>query len=103
MSWWLLRNQRQKEKLKLLSCHKHLPIKLGMINQSLNLAFKYTEESVEKCKQLADFLKKRQEIEDEYAKSLSKHQWSIRHVNGLFRKVMQISFIETFKETKLVF
>ncbi len=43
-----------------------------MINQSLNLAFKYTEESVEKCRQLADFLKKRQEIEDEYAKSLSK-------------------------------
>lgn len=42
------------------------------MNQSLNLAFKYTEESVEKCKQLADFLKKRQEIEDEYAKSLSK-------------------------------
>lgn len=44
-----------------------------MINQSLNLAFKYTEESVEKCKQLAEFLKKRQEIEDEYAKSLRKH------------------------------
>ena len=41
------------------------------MNQSLNLAFKYTEESVEKCKQMADFLKKRQEIEDEYAKSLS--------------------------------
>lgn len=72
MNWWLLRNRRQKEKLKLLFYHKHLPNKLGMINQSLNLAFKYTEESVEKCKQLADFLKKRQEIEDEYAKSLSK-------------------------------
>lgn len=42
-----------------------------MINQNLNLAFKYSEEGVEKCKQLADFLKKRQEIEDEYAKSLS--------------------------------
>ena len=74
-----------------------------MINQSLNLAFKYSEESVEKCKQLADFLKKRQEIEDEYAKSLSKNQR-----NGIIlifqqnRKVMQISFIETIKETKLV-
>ena len=42
------------------------------MNQSLNLAFKYTEESIEKCRQLAEFLKKRQEIEDEYAKSLSK-------------------------------
>lgn len=71
MNWWLLRNQQQKEKLKLFS----LPSKKStMINQSLNLAFKYTEESVEKCKQLADFLKKRQEIEDEYAKSLSKNR-----------------------------
>lgn len=42
------------------------------MNQSLNLAFKYTEESIEKCRQLAEFLRKRQEIEDEYAKSLSK-------------------------------
>ena len=43
------------------------------MNKSLNLAFKYTEDSVEKCRQLADFLRKRQEIEDEYAKSLSKN------------------------------
>lgn len=49
------------------------------MNQSLNLAFKYTEESVEKCKQLADFLKKRQEIEDEYAKSLSKEIHSFQY------------------------
>ena len=41
-----------------------------MINQSLNLAFKYSEQSIEKCKQLAEFLKKRQEIEDEYSKAL---------------------------------
>ena len=40
--------------------------------QPLDIAFKYTEESIQKCRQLADFLKKRQEIEEEYAKSLSK-------------------------------
>lgn len=73
----LLRNQllgssRPKSQLKsFFSNYKHHQQK-EMINQSLNLAFKYTEESVEKCKQLSEFLKKRQEIEDEYAKSLSK-------------------------------
>lgn len=60
-----------------------------MINQSLSLAFKYTEQSVEKCKQLAEFLKKRQEIEDEYSKALSKTvQLIFLLIDRLFREVV---------------
>lgn len=63
------------------------------MNQSLNLAFKYTEESIEKCRQLAEFLKKRQEIEDEYAKSLSKQSLTPKTMltelfSLMFRKIV---------------
>lgn len=33
-------------------------------------ATKYTAESIAKCHQLADFIRKRQEIEEQYAKAL---------------------------------
>ena len=70
-----------------------------MINQSLNLAFKYTEESVEKCKQLADFLKKRQEIEDEYAKSLSKKTNKLDNFNN-FNKIGKLCKSVSLKPLK---
>lgn len=70
----------------------------------LDIAFKYTEESIARCRQLADFLKKRQEIEDEYAKALRKKKESSGRMDSLrgCRQAVQIRVAEAAKEARLV-
>lgn len=41
--------------------------------QVFEAAAKYTQDSIESCQQLVQFLRRRQQIEEEYAKSLRKH------------------------------
>ena len=56
-------------------------------------ASKYSADSIEKCRQLTAFLKKRQALEEEYARGLSKP--NCENIPEFFRKTMQVSLSGT--------